>query len=70
MVVQDMGRKAKLKVAEVAKVSVQDLNTMLDQYAMTCQLQDWLKKRRDAGLPLPSSMHEVRGKGGVFENQD
>ena len=52
-------RREKLRVSETSGMSVQDINSLLEQYEHSCALHGWLKHRHNRGMPLPQNMEEA-----------
>lgn len=48
-------RREKLRVSETSGMSVQDINSLLEQYEHSCSLHAWLKHRQDHGMALPAN---------------
>eukprot|EP00947_MAST-08B_sp_MAST-8B-sp1_P004815 g4815.t1 len=53
-------RREKLRVAESAGITVQDLNGLLGQYENAKVMHQWLIARRERGDSLPESMDEAQ----------
>jgi len=56
---ENIGRKAKLRIAEKMDMSVTEVNDILHQYTCLFQLQRWLHEQKKMGLTVPQSPEEM-----------